>query len=122
MFREVKREQTISLPELETRMWIERYRERTGFSNDGLKSKTGVNSDLKERLTLVFNGTLCPRPRRPFKISLTSSKPQDDPFDAPGAGTGSNQGTLPLAITPAGVIMGLYRDAKNLSHGFLFRP
>jgi hypothetical protein len=39
-----------------------------------------------------------------------------------GGRHGSNQGTLPLAITPAGVIMGLYRDAKNLSHGFLFRP
>jgi hypothetical protein len=43
-------------------------------------------------------------------------------FDAPGAGTGFNQGTLPLAITPEGVIMGLYRDANNLSHGFLFSP
>jgi hypothetical protein len=43
-------------------------------------------------------------------------------FDAPEAGTGFNQGTLPLAITPEGVIMGLYRDPNRLSHGFLFRP
>ena len=43
-------------------------------------------------------------------------------FDAPKAGTGFNQGTLPLAITSEGVIMGLYRDPNNLSHGFLFSP
>jgi hypothetical protein len=43
-------------------------------------------------------------------------------LDAPGAGTGANQGTLPLAITFEGVIMGLYRDQNNLSHGFLFHP
>ena len=50
----------------------------------------------------------------PFPGTLTT-------FDAPKAGTGFNQGTLPLAITPDGVIMGLYRDPNNLSHGFLFR-
>jgi len=43
-------------------------------------------------------------------------------FDAPGAGTGFNQGTAPLGISDAGVIMGLYRDANYVSHGFLFFP
>jgi len=43
-------------------------------------------------------------------------------FDAPGAGTvrGHNQGTVPLGITPAGEIMGLYVDANFATHGFLF--
>jgi hypothetical protein len=43
-------------------------------------------------------------------------------FDAPGAGTGSNQGTLPLGITPAGEIMGYYTDGDNVNHGFLLLP
>ena len=33
-------------------------------------------------------------------------------FDVPGAGTGFNQGTAPLCINPAGVIMGLYIDTN----------
>ncbi len=40
-------------------------------------------------------------------------------FDAPGAGTGSGQGTYPSSINPAGAITGHYVDANSLSHGFL---
>ena len=40
-------------------------------------------------------------------------------FDAPGAGTGPNQGTLALAIDPAGAITGYYIDASGVNHGFL---
>jgi len=43
-------------------------------------------------------------------------------FDVPGAGTGFNQGTAPLGITPGGVIMGLYIDSNSVNHGFLFLP
>jgi hypothetical protein len=45
-------------------------------------------------------------------------------FDVPGAGTMKykNQGTAPLGINPAGVIMGLYIDANNVHHGFLLQP
>jgi hypothetical protein len=43
-------------------------------------------------------------------------------FDAPGAGTGFQQGTAPMGITPSGVIMGFYRDPKYAHHGFLFYP
>jgi hypothetical protein len=43
-------------------------------------------------------------------------------FDAPGAGTGFQQGTAPLGITPGGVIMGLYIDTNDVQHGFLFVP
>jgi len=40
-------------------------------------------------------------------------------FDAPGAGTGSGQGTFPFAINPAEAITGYYTDASNVNHGFL---
>jgi hypothetical protein len=43
-------------------------------------------------------------------------------FDVPGAGTGFNQGTAPLGITPSGLIMGLYRDPDSGVHGFLRSP
>jgi hypothetical protein len=44
-------------------------------------------------------------------------------FDAPGAGTGHNQGTIPLAINPAGTITGYYTtDASRVRHGFLRTP
>ena len=40
-------------------------------------------------------------------------------FNAPGAGTGSGQGTLPNNINPQGAITGYYADANNVTHGFL---
>jgi hypothetical protein len=40
-------------------------------------------------------------------------------FDAPGAGTGVNQGTFPGNINPAGTIAGYYFDASKVFHGFL---
>src|SRR5438046_1911719 len=40
-------------------------------------------------------------------------------FDAPGAGTGPGQGTLPFAINPAGTVTGYYIDAGDARHGFL---
>jgi hypothetical protein len=43
-------------------------------------------------------------------------------FDVPEAGTGFNQGSVPLGITPGGTIMGLYLDSNYGHHGFLFMP
>jgi len=40
-------------------------------------------------------------------------------FDAPGAGTGANQGTVPISIDTAGDVTGIYWDASNLAHGFV---
>ena len=40
-------------------------------------------------------------------------------FDAPGAGTGPGQGTLPASNNPAGTITGSYIDATDVNHGFL---
>jgi hypothetical protein len=38
-------------------------------------------------------------------------------FDAPGAGTGANQGTFAYGVTP--VIPGVYIDGDNVMHGFV---
>jgi hypothetical protein len=43
-------------------------------------------------------------------------------FDAPGAGTGFDQGTLPNSINPTGAITGYYSDANSVGHGFLRAP
>jgi hypothetical protein len=43
-------------------------------------------------------------------------------FDAPGAGTGAGQGTLPAGINDMGEIAGSYLDADNVYHGFLRFP
>lgn len=40
-------------------------------------------------------------------------------FDAPGAGTGPQQGTSPTSIADDGTIVGTYTDANNVNHGFL---
>jgi len=40
-------------------------------------------------------------------------------FDAPGAGTGANQGTWVRGINAFGLIDGGYKDTQNVFHGFL---
>jgi len=40
-------------------------------------------------------------------------------FDAPGAGTGAYQGTLPISANAAGAVTGTYTDASGLAHGFI---
>ena len=40
-------------------------------------------------------------------------------FDAPGAGTTSFQGTVPLAINDSGEIVGYFVDSNNVYHGFI---
>jgi hypothetical protein len=39
-------------------------------------------------------------------------------IDVPGAGTGSNQGTVPQCINTRGKITGVYIDAGDVNHGF----
>ena len=40
-------------------------------------------------------------------------------FDAPGAGTGAGQGTVPQSITAGDAITGFYLNAGNVFHGFI---
>ena len=51
-----------------------------------------------------------------------SGTPSITTFDAPGAGTGSGQGTIAFCINPAGTITGFARDANNARHAFLRAP
>src|SRR6516165_11382234 len=51
-------------------------------------------------------------------ISTTISAQTITTFDAPGAGTGPNQGTSALDIDPTGRTIGFFRDANNVRHGF----
>jgi len=43
-------------------------------------------------------------------------------FNAPGAGTGAGQGTMPVGVVQGDWIMGSYIDANNVAHGFLRAP
>ncbi len=47
------------------------------------------------------------------------SKPTLTTFEAPGAGKGMRQGTVPVSINTAGVVTGFDLDANNLRHGFV---
>ena len=40
-------------------------------------------------------------------------------FDAPGAGTGTYQGTFPFSINSKGWISGFYNDSNGVMHGFV---
>jgi hypothetical protein len=51
--------------------------------------------------------------------SIFAQTPAFTSFDAPDAGTGIGQGTLPIAINQKGVIAGTYYDSSNNGHGFL---
>jgi hypothetical protein len=42
-------------------------------------------------------------------------------FDAPGAGTGPGQGTVPFSFNPEGAIVGYCFDASNVGHGFSWK-
>ena len=43
-------------------------------------------------------------------------------FNAPGAGSGSSQGTVALSINAAGAVTGSYYDSTQNSHGFVRSP
>src|SRR5438309_1501874 len=51
--------------------------------------------------------------------ALAQNSPPVITFDAPGAGTGSYQGTIATAISAAGVIAGYYLDSNWGCHGFV---
>jgi hypothetical protein len=53
---------------------------------------------------------------------LRASNGKITPFDAPGVGTGSGQGTFPTGINDAGLIAGYYVDAGDVYHGFIRTP
>jgi hypothetical protein len=48
-----------------------------------------------------------------------SSEPTFSTFEAPGAGPGAGQGTIPFGINTSGAVAGMYYDANNAYHGFM---
>lgn len=52
-------------------------------------------------------------------LPLAAQTPSFTSFDAPDAGHGVVQGTVPWAINQSGVIAGYYIDSSNLVHGFV---
>jgi hypothetical protein len=69
----------------------------------------------KRKLLLVSAATLLVA----LAISTKLSGQTITTFDAPGAGTGTLQGTYALNIDPSGTIIGFSRDANNARHGFI---
>ena len=59
----------------------------------------------------VFHGYQC--------VSGCGSPSTFTKFNAPGAGTAANQGTITFSINLFGVIAGYYIDANNVAHGFV---
>jgi hypothetical protein len=59
-----------------------------------------------------------------FHGFVRSADGRFETIDAPGAGTlaGSFQGTIPDSINIQGMIVGQYKDANNIYHGFLREP
>jgi hypothetical protein len=55
-------------------------------------------------------------------ISAMAQQPPIITFDAPGAGTGPDQGTWGEGIIASGAIIGYYTDANYVNHGFLRAP
>src|SRR6266496_1068880 len=50
--------------------------------------------------------------------ALFGQTPSPVIFDAPDAGTGTYQGTTPIAISSTGLIAGNYIDSHTVSHSF----
>src|SRR5712671_1761069 len=69
-------------------------------------------ADLWRRRPLVIRGSMSRGNRPPARREPMT-------FDAPGAGTGSGQGTFPNGINEPGTITGYYIDNNDVSHGFL---
>src|SRR5580704_19688535 len=62
----------------------------------------------------VFHGFQC--------VSACGSVSDITKYDAPGAGTASNQGTISFSINPFGVVVGYYIDSNSVAHGFATSP
>src|SRR5271156_2375101 len=59
----------------------------------------------------VFHGYQC--------VSGCASPSTFTTYNAPGAGTAANQGTITFSINPFGVTAGYFVDASNVAHGFV---
>src|SRR6266480_954775 len=83
------------------------------------KHREGAPQSLKTKSRLALQLV----PAAIILVALATSIPLSaqtiTTFDAPGAGTGPNQGTYAFNINPSGTIIGFSRDANDVRHGFI---
>ena len=76
------------------------------------RSRRVLRSTLLQILSLALAAWCC-------AAQLPAQTPGFTSLDAPHAGTGQNQGTVPVAINARGVIAGYYIDSGNQTHSFV---
>jgi hypothetical protein len=83
------------------------------------KALRAVRAHLVQRIQKTFNrcGTALAIVLGVVVTAAPSAQAQT--FDAPGAGTGLNQGIFPTSINTSGAIAGIYSDRSNVYHGFV---
>jgi hypothetical protein len=83
--------------------------------------KSVYTSDIFPRLPIAFCLVLCTLGLA-VSANAGGTTTAITKFDAPGAGTAANQGTIAFGINSAGAITGFIRDASSARHGFLRAP
>ena len=92
----------------------------TTFSAPGASASVGTSAeaiDAKGDVAGYFGGD-----NFVYHGFLRSKRGKFKTFDAPGAGTGSRQGTFVYGLTPDGIAGGYTLDGANVYHGFLRAP
>ena len=86
---------------------------------------------MKPRILTGISAMVLLAPLAMIPVRLVAQDNHDNKlitFDVPGKGTSAGQGTFAsnidsaAAISPSGAVTGPYRDASNVSHGFLRTP
>ena len=83
--------------------------------------KTGrqLISSVKIKTRLALQGAPAATILIALAIYIPMSAQTITTFDAPGAVTGTSQGTYAFNIAPSGTIIGYTREPSNVRHGFL---
>ena len=79
-------------------------------------------SNICPRLSIALWLILCPF-ALPFSVNAGGPPPNHIiTFDAPGAGTGTGEGTVAFGLNLTGTVVGFFRDTNLARHGFLRTP
>jgi hypothetical protein len=70
----------------------------------------------------AITGFYAPSRSAPYRGFARSANGELATFSPPAAGTGFDQGTVPLAINAREAVTGFWVDADNLNHGFIWTP
>src|SRR5580698_10413000 len=90
-------------------------------SHPNLKEKNTEDTmkNLKSLSTLILLACTAAYGQLTPSDGANKHKPTIVEFEAPGAGTGAYEGTVPNDINSEGAITGLYFDENDVGHGFL---